>query len=105
LQDCKRTFSRKQDLVRHEKGPHQNGSEKHYCPHAECVARNPKPFSRKDNLMKHLKNKHSQNKSVEDEQEEHSENIRDDGRRQQDECEKKVEHMEVGEHEEEDQDA
>ncbi|KAE9374404.1 hypothetical protein N431DRAFT_215038 [Stipitochalara longipes BDJ] len=73
IPDCRRSFSRKQDLVRHEKGPHQNGRVEHYCPHAECQAKNQKPFSRKDNLMKHLRNKHSQNKIENDEHEEQGE--------------------------------
>jgi hypothetical protein len=75
MSDCDRSFSRKQDLVRYQKGPHQNGSEQHYCPHAECRAKSKSPFTRKDNLMKHLKNKHSQSNNEKDknEQDEHGE--------------------------------
>jgi hypothetical protein len=87
MPDCDRSFSRKQDLVRHEKRPHQNGSEQHYCPHAECRAKNKSPFTRKDNLMKHLKNKHSQSKNEEDDNEEQDEHVKEEQHKDEDQDE------------------
>jgi uncharacterized Zn-finger protein len=89
MPNCKESFNRKQDLVRHEKSLlHQNGTEQHYCPHPECRAKNKKPFTRKDNMTKHWKKMHSQDKIEEAENEEHME---------------EEEHMKEDEHEEEDQ--
>ena len=84
MPNCKESFSREQDLARHEKSRiHHEESEQHCCPHTECQAK----YTRKDNLMRHFRNKHSQNKSGKDKQGGGSEHVEEDGHEGEDEDE------------------